>query len=295
LRGAIPFLVTPFDDAFDLDLPRLRRLVDRVADVGFGTIAVTGGVGELASLDAGERTRIWKAAVEAAEGRVAVLAGIGGAAEPYAPALRADARRAEDAGIDGLLLFPPGSAAIDGSALSALVSAVTSATALGVVLDHGAVPSSPDATRQAAGLPRLLGIKYSGTDAFEWEALRSSCDDLTNLVWLSGAGDCLAPQYIALGANAFTSSMANVAPRLVRRLSDCLSKGDTRGAHAAVQRMAPLAALRARRGGGHSLALLKAAMALQGSPVGAVRVPHDVVDQETAAELQRAVERLGED
>jgi 4-hydroxy-tetrahydrodipicolinate synthase len=295
LHGAVPFLVTPFDDALNLDESRLRRLVETMVDVGFAALVVTGGVGELDLLNPAERDRVWSTAVSAAEGNVAVLAGFGGQAPVPSPDLQTEARRAEDAGVDGLLLFPPRSIAMDPEGLASLVSEVTSVVSIGLVLDHGAVPSSPLATGNAARTPGVIGVKYSGADPREWELLRSSCDGLPHLAWLAGGGDCLAPQFVALGATAFTSSMANVAPGLVKYLATCLSDGDMRGAQDAVHSMGPMAALRARAGGTESLALLKAAMALQGAPVGGVRTPNSgAADIEVTNELLSAVERLDE-
>ena len=46
------------------------------------------------------------------------------------------------------------------------------------------------------------------------------------LCWIGGAGDDMVPAYYAAGIRAFTSSIANVSPRVARQLHDLASSGD---------------------------------------------------------------------
>ena len=75
-RGSLTPLVTPFRDG-ELDEAAFRALVERQVEGGSHGITVAGTTGEPASLSLSERERLIQLAVEAAEGRLPVLAGTG--------------------------------------------------------------------------------------------------------------------------------------------------------------------------------------------------------------------------
>ena len=100
-------MVTTFHPDFELDSEGLRR---NVADHARGfhqnmTIVVAGGLGELYSLDIEEHRALVTAAVAGADGKMPVVAGVGGG---YRNAVSM-ARNAEQSGADAVLVFPPGS------------------------------------------------------------------------------------------------------------------------------------------------------------------------------------------
>jgi Dihydrodipicolinate synthase/N-acetylneuraminate lyase len=78
-RVSVP-LVTPFHEDETVNHEALARLVDFVITRNFcDSIIVTGTTGEFYSLDDEERIAIWKTALEAARGRVPMVAGVGAA------------------------------------------------------------------------------------------------------------------------------------------------------------------------------------------------------------------------
>jgi dihydrodipicolinate synthase/N-acetylneuraminate lyase len=286
-------MVTPFDQGGAIDPVALAGLVADVVASGLDIIVVTGGVGELAALDLDEQVRIWEAAVEGAVCHAAVLAGIGAlrTTQSELPDVLAAVARADRAGVDGILLFPSVAAASDGEELASFVAAVIAATALPVVLDHGAVPTTPEATARALDRSAVAGVKYSGADLDEWAALRRACGERAGLAWLAGAGDDVAPGFVARGANAYSSSMANLCPDLVVQMSRALIAGDIAIGEELALRMQPLAALRSRPG--RSVTVLKAAMTRAGRPAGGVRGVGAADLGATEEELDRALAALG--
>jgi 4-hydroxy-tetrahydrodipicolinate synthase len=76
LRGVIPPIVTPFDEAGELDTASLRRATNYLIDNGVHGIFCLGSTGECAALTDVERITIVKTVVEETAGRVPVLAGI---------------------------------------------------------------------------------------------------------------------------------------------------------------------------------------------------------------------------
>src|SRR5215470_9064173 len=103
LRGIIPAIVTPMTPAGGLDLPALKRYVSWLVEQGPVALAVNVDTGEGPHLTPEERCRTLETVAEAAAGRCGVVAGVGGPATAQAVA---NARDAQSAGADALLIFP---------------------------------------------------------------------------------------------------------------------------------------------------------------------------------------------
>jgi len=102
-RGSLVAIVTPFRDG-EIDFEAFRELVEWHLESGTDGLVVAGTTGEGATLDSGERTRLFRAAVEHARGRIPVLAGVG---TNSTRTTIEHAREAEACGVDGLLVVTP--------------------------------------------------------------------------------------------------------------------------------------------------------------------------------------------
>ena len=102
-EGVYTALVTPFRDGV-LDEAALRELVERQIAAGVDGLVPCGSTGESATLSHGEHCRVVELTVEAAAGRVQVLAGTGSNNTRESIELT---RHARDAGADGALLISP--------------------------------------------------------------------------------------------------------------------------------------------------------------------------------------------
>jgi 4-hydroxy-tetrahydrodipicolinate synthase len=108
--AVLPALLTPFDDAGDIDAAALREHVEFVIEGGVDGIMPCGTTGETALLDEDEVLDVVAAVVEAAAGRVKVVAHVG------RPSTRATQRlivRAADAGADAVAAILPYYYALD--------------------------------------------------------------------------------------------------------------------------------------------------------------------------------------
>src|SRR5437762_8144507 len=104
LRGIIPPVVTPMRPNEDVDLPRLRDLIDRLLAAGVHGIFVLGTTGEFYALDPDEKRQIIATAVQHVNKRVPVFAGTG--AETTREAVRIT-RIAEEEGADAVAVITP--------------------------------------------------------------------------------------------------------------------------------------------------------------------------------------------
>lgn len=100
----LPALLTPFDDTGRVDRAALREHVEFVIEGGVDGILVCGTTGETALLDDDEVVEVVGAVVEAADGRVKVIAHVG---RPGTRATQRLIERAVDAGADAVAAIVP--------------------------------------------------------------------------------------------------------------------------------------------------------------------------------------------
>jgi 5-dehydro-4-deoxyglucarate dehydratase len=269
LGGVIAFPVTPFKSNLTLDLPGLRRNIRRLAGQPLCAIVAGAGTGEIHSLSPAEHLAVVKATVEEVKGRHPVLAGVG-----FSPQIAIDmARACTAAGVDGILIFPPyypGDPNDDG--MIAYYRGVAAATKRGVIIysrDHANF--SPAAVERLATIPNLVAFKDGQGDIRRFQQIIARVG--SRLQWIGGAGDDCVPAYYSIGIRTYTSSIANVAPRLSHALHDAASRGDRAMLGDLMSELVvPLYAFRGRRKG-YEVSVMKTMMDLTGQTGGRVRPP----------------------
>ena len=99
-HGVFPYLVSPVDAAGRVLTDVLGRLASDLIDAGVHGLTPLGSTGEFAYLDRAQKEAVVAATIEAARGRVPVVAGV--ASTSIADAV-AQARTFERLGADGIL------------------------------------------------------------------------------------------------------------------------------------------------------------------------------------------------
>jgi len=283
LGGVIAFPCTPFKANLSLDLPGFRANLRRLVDHDLCAIVVGAGTGEIHSLSPVEHLAIVKAALEEIGGRIPVLAGVG-----FSPQTAIDMAKASTAaGVDGILIFPPyypGDPNDEG--MHAYYAGVAAATKRGVIIySRDYANFSPAAVERLTTIPNLVAFKDGQGDLRRYQQIITHVGD--KLHWIGGAGDDLVPGYYSLGVRTYTSSIANVAPRMSLALHVAAASGD----RATVDRLmreyvVPLYAFRARRKG-YEVSVMKTLMDLQGQVGGHVRPPLNDVKPDEVKELKK--------
>ena len=272
LGGVIAFPVTPFKKNLALDLPGLRKNLRKLVGQQLCAIVAGAGTGELHSLSPDEHLAVVKATLEEVNGRHLVLAGVG-----FSPQTAQDMTRAcTAAGVDGILIFPPyypGDANDEGFFNYYRNTAAT--TKRGVLIysrDHANF--SPAAVARLASIPNFIAYKDGQGDIRKFQQIIARVGD--RLHWIGGAGDDCVPAYYSLGVRTYTSSIANVAPRLSRALHDLASERTAAADAELTQLMrelvTPLYAFRGRKKG-YEVSVMKTMMDLTGQVGGQVRPP----------------------
>jgi len=286
VRGVLGFPITPFKKDLSLDLDALARNVDEMASHPFCGLVAAGGTGELYSLTPDEVEQVVRVTVESVRGRMPVVGGTG-----YSAPIGADiARRVERAGADCLLVLPPYYSNAPFEGLIRYYAEIGKASGLPLMIysRDWAVFTPGMVMRLADHVPTLTFWKDGQGDARKYQRIMHTVGD--RLARLGGLGDDCVPPYFAIGVQAYTSSISNIAPRVSIELAEAGMAGDFKRLDVLMSKYVhPLYAFRERTKG-YEVAAMKAAMEILGMTAGPVRPPlvdctaKDIVELRTVLE-----------
>ena len=279
--GLLSFPVTPFDADLQFDEARYREHLAWQASFDVAGLFAAGGTGEGFSLTADEHHRVVRTAVDEIGGRVPVIASAtGGTAQAVA-----QARAAEEAGADGLLLMPPYLTEAGQAGLIEHVTAVCRATHLGVIVYSRANAVFADRTvaQLADRNPTMIGLKDGVGDIERMTRTYARVGD--RLIYVGGlpTAETFALPLLQLGANTYSSAMFNFVPEFALGFFADVRAQD----RAAVYRklndfVLPYIDIRDREKG-YAVSIVKAGLRVIGRPAGPVRPPLvDLTDAELA-------------
>src|SRR4051794_20095383 len=103
-RGYLPAIVTPFDDALDLDVIALGRMLEWLHAEGMHGLVVGGTTGEWTSLSPQERRQLFDAVGSQMKGKLPIIAGC---TSFTANGVLELADHAAARGFEGILVTPP--------------------------------------------------------------------------------------------------------------------------------------------------------------------------------------------
>lgn len=282
LRGVLGFPITPLRPDLSLDLDGLSRNVSEMAAYPFCALVAAGGTGEIYSLTPAEVEDVVRVTVEAVAGRMPVIAGAG-----YNAAFGAEiARRAERVGADSILALPPYYINAPFEGLIEYYRAIGSSCGLPLmVYSRDWAVFTPDmVARLADRVPTLEFWKDGQGDARKYQRIMHALGN--RLAWLGGLGDDCVPAYFAVGVQAYTSSISNIAPRLSLQLAEAGLAHDFERLDRLMRKYVhPLYAIR-ERARGYEVSAMKAAMEILGMPAGPVRPPLTACAERDLADLR---------
>jgi 4-hydroxy-tetrahydrodipicolinate synthase len=235
--GSIPALVTPFA-AGRVDPATIGDFVAWQIDQGTSALVPCGTTGEVATLTSDEHRQVVAAVVEAAKGRVPVIAGCGSYSTAHSIEM---VRTAADVGADAVLVVVPYYNKPSQAGLAAHFLAIAEESPLPIVAYN--VPSrtvadiSVETLAEVAKHPRIVGIKDATGNLARVTAQRLACG--TEFCQLSGNDD-MALGFNAMGGVGCISVTANVAPRLCADFQKATADGEWKTALELQDRLFPL-------------------------------------------------------
>ena len=236
-KGSMPALVTPFRDG-EVDFETLRALVEwHVAEGSSGLVPV-GTTGESPTLSHEEHEQVIEAVVDAAAGRLPVIAGAG--SNNTTEAMRF-MRHAEAVGADAALVVTPYYNKPTQAGMIAHFRLVHDCCELPIIIynipGRSVVDMLPATMAELAKLPRIIGVKDATGDVVRVSEQRALCG--AAFVQLSGE-DPSALGFNAHGGVGCISVTANVAPRLCAEFQAATLAGDYATALEYQDRLMPL-------------------------------------------------------
>lgn len=236
--GSNTALITPFRGA-KVDETAFQALVEWQINEGTHGLVPCGTTGEASTLTHAEHRRVVELCVEAAAGRVPVIAGAGSNYTDRGVAL---AKELKEAGADALLVVSPYYVKPNQEGLYQHFRAVHDATDLPMVLYNIPGRSCVDVSVETMArlnddLENFVAIKDATGDLARVPLQRDAMG--ADFCQLSGE-DMTALAFNASGGRGCISVTANVAPRLCAELQEATLKGDMETALVIQDQLAPL-------------------------------------------------------
>jgi 4-hydroxy-tetrahydrodipicolinate synthase len=286
--SVITAMVTPFRDDYSLDLDGAQAMARHLLDNGSDSLVVAGSTGEAPTLSHQEKRDLFRAIVQAAEGKGQVLCGTGTYNTQETVELT---REAEEAEADAVLVVTPYYNKPPQRGLVAHFTKVAESTSLPVMLYN--IPGRTACLIEADTLLRLAEIENvvalkDATGDFQ-TASRIIADSPPGFEVYSGDDWATFP-FVCLGAMGVVSVAAHLAGPQMREMIELARTGDVSGALKIHTALLPL-----------FMGLfitsnpipVKAAMALIGQPVGPPRLPLVPATEDEIAKIRRGLEESG--
>ena len=245
--GVIVPTLTPLTADEGLDRDAIPRFVDFLVDAGVDGLFILGSNGEGATLRSSVREALAETTVEAAGGRVPVIAGV---LETATVRVVEQMRALDGRGLAGFVVTTPyyfSSWSKDGE-LYDHFRRITEAADLPVLLYNipqmTGVALTANLVRRVAGITNVAGLKDSSGDWTEFQdlLLDRPNEDFALLQGLQS----LSVASLAAGADGLIPGYANVHPRLLVELVEMVRMGDLTRAFTLQARLDRLLRIRGR-------------------------------------------------
>jgi 4-hydroxy-tetrahydrodipicolinate synthase len=292
-KGIVPAALTMFTASGELDDEATGAHVDRLIRDGAHGVVVGGTSGEFALLNEAERERLIAIGVEAAAGRVPVIAGTGYVATRETIRLT---RRADELGADGAIVILPYFQRPTAAEVERHYVDVSEATELPIMVYNNPANTAAPALEVPA-LHRLYdgghaqAVKSTFPTVHQVHELRAELPDAFRVFY----GSFMAPlEGLAGGAHGWISGILNVVTRDAVELYDAVGvAGDLTRGREIWQRILPIKLLwtRTMLGPISDLALYRAILQIRGTHGGFCRAP---IIAPSAEQLQTLEAFLGE-
>lgn len=236
--GMATALITPMDEALQVDEEALGRLIDFQLDNGINALVSVGTTGESATLEPWEQQAVIRFTVERVAGRVPVIAGVGSNSTAHAIE---NVKNACAAGADALLAVTPYYNKATQSGLIGHFTALADAATVPLILYN--VPGRtgcnllPQTVAALAEHPNIVAVKEASGNMAQMVQIMHLCGDRIDVY--SGE-DALTVPMMAMGGAGTISVLSNVVPRLATQMTDACVAGDYAAAAALQCRLLPL-------------------------------------------------------
>jgi dihydrodipicolinate synthase/N-acetylneuraminate lyase len=283
-RGVFPYLVSPIRTSGDVDGDVLARLSDDLIGAGVHGLTPLGSTGEFAYLSWAQRRRIVEVVVEAANGRVPVVAGVASTTIDNAVF---QAREFERLGCDGILAILEAYFPVPDDGVFTYFKAIAEAVSLPIVLY-----TNPSFQRSDLSLPvierlsRIPNVRYIKDASSNTGRLLSIINLVEGRMDVFAASAHIPACVMMIGGVGWMAGPACVAPRQSVELYELCRRGDWVTAMARQRLLWKLNQAFAKY---NLAACIKGGLQLQGYTVGDPLPPQAALSAEGVEEVRRAL------
>lgn len=281
-------MVTPFDKEGKVDEEGLRENVRFQIKRGIRGLVPVGTTGECATLSYEEHNRVVEVVVDAAKGKVPVLAGTGSNSTWEAIMLT---KHAKEVGADGALLVVPYYNKPTQAGLYQHYKRIAEEVDLPQVIYN--IPSRtslnmlPETMAKLAKVKNIVGVKEAS----------GNLKQITRIIELAGkefsvisGDDSLTLEIMKLGGVGIISVTSNLVPDKIAKMVDSFRSGDVETAERINDELAPLIkALFIETNPGP----VKMAMNWMGMAAGGLRLPLVELEPENQEKLRKVLVDMG--
>lgn len=285
-KGVATALVTPMsEDKINYD--KLCELINWQIDQGINAIVLLGTTGEAPTISVEEKSEILRLGVQAADGRVPVIAGCG--SNDTALSIRL-CENAQKAGVDGFLINNPYYNKSSDNGIYAHYKAISDAVDKPIIVYN--VPGRTGKNLSAELMIRLCeienvkGFKEASGDISQIVKLCASIPE--DILVYSGSDDMILP-VIAIGGSGVICTCSNIAPKMCLDITDAYFANDFETAK--IKQFELLKLFDAMFCDCNPIPV-KTAMNMAGFGVGNMRLPLVELDEEKKKKVAKVLEEL---
>jgi 4-hydroxy-tetrahydrodipicolinate synthase len=287
-HGVFPYLVSPTDSGGKVRTDVLGRLCDDLIKSGVHGLTPLGSTGEFAYLNQSQRTSVVQATIEAAKGRVPVVAGVASTSTVDAVA---QAKAYQKLGADGILAileayFPLGDAQVE-SYFRAIADAVDIPVVIYTNPQFQRSDLTLDVIARLSGHPRIGYIKDASTNTGRLLSILNRCGDGIKVF---SASAHIPAAVMLIGGVGWMAGPACLVPRQSVALYDLCKQKRWDEAMALQRRMWRINEVFARY---NLAACIKAGLAIQGYDVGDPIAPQTPLTAEQRQAVEAVLREIG--
>jgi 4-hydroxy-tetrahydrodipicolinate synthase len=285
----ITAMVTPFDEQLRIDWETTGRLIDYlIEEQQSESLVVSGTTGESPTLSDEEKAELFRFSVKRAAGRCKIIAGTGSNETAHSVELT---KKAEAAGVDGILLVAPYYNKPSQEGLYQHFKTIAEATSLPVILYN--VPSrtvvslSAETTLRLAQLPNIVATKECASLEQMTEIVRSAPEGFR----VYSGDDMVMLPTLSVGGYGIISVASHVIGNKMKQTIDAFLAGQVKEAVKLNAECFPY--FKGLFNCPHPVpnpVAVKYALSLSGMPVGGVRLPLVAANEAEAGFLKRLME-----
>lgn len=289
MRGAFPVLITPMNEAQEIDWNGVKNNVNYFIDQNVVGIIINGSTGEFVSLSKEERFKMTETVLKEVKGRIPVI--VGTAAETTKETI-SYTKHAEIHGASGALIINSYYCKPKEEEIYFHFKEISNAVNLPIMLYNNPFTSGVDMSTElmlkiGRDCESVAYIKESSGDIRKARDLIRQANGAFEV--FCGSEDLVMESYL-VGATGWVSVAGNIVPRIVTQMYEYVQNGELEKAWEINDLILPLCSFLEKSG--KYVQIVKRAMELNGQAGGPSRYPRLGLTREEDEKLQNILSHI---